>query len=155
MTAEEIMAMFEKAKQMTPEELSAFAAQQAQTNATKPAGVTPSAGDYFSRYVKKECETEGGGIEWIGDVFSPNRVNVGVIIKNVAGHLTNLKAWLASIAPERLKSMRLLFIDDESDAATPNSNVASEPEIASEADVRGAGRSGSGPYRAGVVGSAR
>lgn len=75
------------------------------------------------------------GIEWVGGEFSPNRINVGIIIKNVAGHLVKLKDWLTRIRPEELESMRLLFIDDESDAATPNSNVAGDPEIESDADV--------------------
>ena len=53
MTAEEILAMFEKAKQMNPEELAAFAAQQAQTGTAKQDSVTVSAGNYFSRCIEK------------------------------------------------------------------------------------------------------
>lgn len=75
------------------------------------------------------------GIEWVGGEFSPKRINVGIIIKNVAGHLANLKDWLTRIGSDELKSMKLLFVDDESDAATPNSNVTGDPEIESDADV--------------------
>lgn len=75
------------------------------------------------------------GIEWVGGEFSPNRINVGIIIKNVAGHLVNLKDWLSRISPDELNAMRLLFVDDEADAATPNTKASGDPKIASDADV--------------------
>ena len=75
------------------------------------------------------------GIVWVGGEFSPRRINVGVVIKNVSGHLRNVKNWLEHLSQEQQKSMRMLFIDDESDAATPDTHAGTQSVISSDADV--------------------
>ncbi|MBO5941398.1 MAG: hypothetical protein J6R18_09425, partial [Kiritimatiellae bacterium] len=76
------------------------------------------------------------GVEWLGGDFSANRVHVGVIIKNEGGHLERVREWVDSLGTNVRSRMKLLFIDDESDCATPNTNNAGEPGVRDESDVR-------------------
>ena len=75
------------------------------------------------------------GVEWIGsNYFNPKRVYIGVVLKNEAGHLSQVRDWLDSLG-EDVNNMRMLLVDDESDSATPNTNNAGEPYIESPADI--------------------
>ncbi len=80
---------------------------------------------------------DGAGVQWLGGQFAPNRINVGIVIKNERGHLANIREWMGGMGPEALRSMKLLFIDDESDSATPNTNGASDSLIGNTDDVQG------------------
>ena len=79
---------------------------------------------------------DGAVVQWLGGQFAPNRINVGIVIKNERGHLANIRDWMGGMGPEALRSMKLLFIDDESDSATPNTNGASDPLIGNPDDVQ-------------------
>ena len=74
------------------------------------------------------------GVEWFGGQFSARQVQVGVVLKNERGHLEKVREWMA-VVREAGRDMRLLFIDDESDSATPNTNNIADPEINSAGDV--------------------
>jgi hypothetical protein len=74
------------------------------------------------------------GVEWIGGAFDSNRIHVGVIIKNESGHLNQVREWLAKIG-DSVRNMRMLFIDDEADSATPNTNNVGEPYINCVEDI--------------------
>ena len=74
------------------------------------------------------------GVSWIGGNFNLERVSIGVVLKNEAGHLAQVKDWLESLG-ESVNNMRMLLVDDESDSATPNTNNAGEPYIESLADI--------------------
>ena len=76
------------------------------------------------------------GVEWIGGQFVPNQVQVGVVIKNESGHLENVREWMNQCGGQVRRNMRLLFIDDESDSATPNTNNVGDPDINSPEDVQ-------------------
>lgn len=78
---------------------------------------------------------EQDGISWQGGDFSSNRINVGIVMKNLTGHLDKLSEWLSGIGEECRSQMKLLFIDDESDNATPNTNTKEEPDITCDKDV--------------------
>ena len=75
------------------------------------------------------------GVSWIGGQFIQNQVQVGIIIKNERGHLRNVREWMDQVGAASLGHMRLLFIDDESDSATPNTNNVADPSINSDEDV--------------------
>ena len=75
------------------------------------------------------------GVEWLGGHITPNQVCVGVIMKNESGHLAEVRDWMDEIGEEARHRMRLLFIDDESDSATPNTNNIPDPEINCDEDV--------------------
>lgn len=82
-----------------------------------------------------QVREDGGGVEWIGGQFSRTRIHVGVIIKNERGHLADVKRWLDGLGPASREQMKLLFIDDESDSATPNTTNSGEPLVDSVADA--------------------
>ena len=88
-----------------------------------------------SQFLTK-IQEKSKGVEWLGGDFSANRVHVGVIIKNEGGHLERVREWVDSLGTNVRSRMKLLFIDDESDSATPNTNNAGEPSVRDESDVR-------------------
>ena len=75
------------------------------------------------------------GVEWLGGKFASNRINVGIVLKNESGHLANIRKWLEGMGHDSRAHMRLLFIDDESDSATPNTRNIGDPLIDSDAEV--------------------
>lgn len=91
---------------------------------------------YVSGSVNGLTQANAEGVNWIGNRFVSNGLNVGVLLKNVAGHLSELEGWLDEANGNgSIRSMKLLVIDDESDAATPNANVFGTPKITSDEDV--------------------
>jgi len=86
--------------------------------------------------VRQDADGVENGVEWIGGQFSPNQVQVGVIIKNERGHLSNVREWMDRIGDVARSNMRLLFVDDESDSATPNTNNVGDPIINTPEDVQ-------------------
>ena len=82
-----------------------------------------------------EGQNGAQGVEWIGsNNFDSQRVYIGVVLKNEAGHLAQVREWLGSLR-NSVNNMRMLLVDDESDSATPNTNNAGEPYIESLADI--------------------
>lgn len=86
--------------------------------------------------VRRDADGVETGVEWLGGQFAPNQVQVGVIIKNERGHLANIREWMDQVGDAARGNMRLLFIDDESDSATPNTNNVGDPEINTAEDVQ-------------------
>lgn len=86
--------------------------------------------------VREDANGVTNGVEWLGGHFVPNQVQVGVIIKNERGHLASVREWMDRVGEAARRRMRLLFIDDESDSATPNTNNVGAPEINAPEDVR-------------------
>ena len=77
---------------------------------------------------------EGRVLQWLGQRFSPNRIQVGVIMKNTAW-LDRLQRWVER-NQANLGNMKLLFIDDESDNGTPNANARqNQAEDAERAEI--------------------
>lgn len=91
------------------------------------------ANPHFLTYITKD-----GGVAWYDKIpcFEPNNVQIGIIMKNESGHLEKLKDWMDNDNVKEAKgNMRFLFIDDESDSATPNTKNGGEPLINSDEDV--------------------
>ncbi len=60
-------------------------------------------------------------LKWFGRPFSPNRIQVGVIMKNTTW-LGSVQQWLER-NQANIGNIKLLFIDDESDNGTPNARA--------------------------------
>ena len=85
--------------------------------------------------VRQDADGVETGVEWLGGQFVANQVQVGVIIKNESGHLSAVREWMDRIGDAARREMKLLFIDDESDSATPNTNSVADPDICCAEDV--------------------
>lgn len=80
-----------------------------------------------------QVRPDGTGVDWRGGQFAHNRIQVGIVLKNERGHLERVRDWMHGIGTA-VNDMKLLFIDDESDSATPNTRGVNE-DIENEDDV--------------------